>query len=133
VDQKSWRRQSNLQQRGARRCHGASGLPTSLLCETHFSGATRREESLPLASSFTCPVRIIVLRIVAGDWGPTTPVGVDVIDLAVAGCGVVDIGYLLAIRRVGRAVVVRIVVGDVEPASPGGVDNVDLAVAGCGV
>src|SRR5688572_4515843 len=112
---------------------GASGLQISLLCETHFSDATRREESLLPASSFTCPVRIIVLRIVAGDWGPTTPVGVDVIDLSVSGCGVVDIGYLLAIRRVGRVVVVRSVLGDVELASAVGVDRVDLPVAGCGV
>src|ERR671911_167512 len=107
---------------------GASGLPISLLCETHSSVATRREESLPPASSFTCPVRTIVLRIVAGDCGPTTPVGVDVKDVWVSVSRIVDIGYLLAIRRVGRVVVVRSVLGDVELASAVGVDRVNLPV-----
>src|SRR5829696_7946144 len=119
-------RQSNPEQRGARKTHdgGASGLPTSLLCETHSSGATRREQSL-----LTAPVRIAVVISVVGDWLPTTPAGCDRIDLSVGGCGVVDIGYLLTGRRVGRVVVVRSVVGDVEPASPVGLDCVDLIVA----
>jgi hypothetical protein len=124
-------RRSNLEQRGARNTRdGASGLPPSVLCETHSSGTTRREESLPrLTSSFTCPVRIPVLRIVVGDSGIATPVGVDVIDLGVSGSWVVDIGYLLAIRRVVRLVVVRSVLGDVDPASPVEVGGVDLPVA----
>ena len=60
------------------------------LCETHSSGATRREQSLLAA-----PVRIAVVISVVGDWLPTTPAGCDRIDLSVGGCGVVDIGYLL--------------------------------------
>ena len=122
---------SDLEQRGARKTRdGVSGLPTSLLCETYSSGATRREESLLRpTSAFTCPVRIPVLRIVVGDFGITTTVGVDVIDLVVAGSWVVDIGYALTGRRVGRVVVVRIVLGDVDPASPVDVDRVDLVVA----
>ena len=130
ADQQSSRRQSNLQQRGARKTrHGASGLLSSLLCETHSCGPTRREESLPPASSFTCPVRIPVLRIVVGDSSITTSVGVDVIDLVVAGAWVVDVGYALTRRRVGRIVVVRVVARDVELASPVGVNRVDLVVA----
>ena len=108
------RRQSNLQQRGARRTRdGTSGLQISLLCETHSSGATRREQSL-----LTPPVRIMVVRIVVGDSGPATPVRLNVIDLGVSGSGVVDIGYLLTGRRVGRLEVIRIVVGEVFPAPP---------------
>jgi hypothetical protein len=57
---------------------------------------------------------------VVGDWGPTTPVGLDVIDLGVSGSGVVDIGYALAGRRVGRLDVICFVFGDVEPAPPPG-------------
>src|SRR5215204_650363 len=84
-------RQAYPQQRGARKTHdgGASGLPTSLLCETHSSGATRRERSL-----FTAPLRIAVVISVVGDLLPTTPVGLDRPDLTVAS-GVVDIGYPL--------------------------------------
>ena len=68
---------------------GASGLPTSLLCETHSSEATRRDKSL-----FTAPVRIAVVISVVGDLLPTTPAGLDRPDLTVAS-GVVDIGNLL--------------------------------------
>ena len=68
---------------------GASGLPTSLLCETHSSGATRREKSL-----LTAPVRIDVPISVVGDLLPTTPAWLDRPDLTV-GSGVVDIGYPL--------------------------------------
>src|SRR5215208_423904 len=83
-------RQSNLQQRGARKTlNGASGLSTSLLCETHSSGVTRREKSL-----LTAPVRIIVVISVVGDLLPTTPVGLDRPDLTI-GSGVVDKGYPL--------------------------------------
>jgi hypothetical protein len=81
-----------------------------------------------LTTSFTPPVRIKVVCIVVGDVFPTTPVGFDVIDLGVAGSGVVDIGYLLTGRRVGRLDVIRIVVGDVFPAPPVGVDGVDVPV-----
>ncbi len=125
-------RRSDLEQRGARKTRdGVSGLPTSLLCETHSSGATRREESLPrttTTTSFTSPVRIIVVRLVVGDSGLTTPVGLDVIDLGVSGSWVVDIGYVLTGRRVGRVVVVRSAVGDVFLAPPVGVDRVDVPV-----
>ena len=84
-------RQSNLQQSGARmtRDGGASGLSTSLLCETHSSGATRREKSL-----FAPPGRIGVVISVVGDLLPTTSTGLDRPDLTVAS-GVVDIGYPL--------------------------------------
>jgi hypothetical protein len=68
---------------------GASGLPTSVLRQTHSSGATRREQSL-----FTAPVRIAVVISVVGGLLPTTPAGLDSPDLSV-GSGVVDIGYLL--------------------------------------
>ena len=68
---------------------GASGLPTSLLCETHSSGATRREQSL-----LTAPVRIDVVISVVGDLEPTTPVRLDRPDLTVAS-GVADKGYPL--------------------------------------
>jgi hypothetical protein len=91
----------------------ASPGSRSLLCETHSSGATRREQSL-----FTAPVRIEVVPIVGGDWGPATPVGLDVMDLCVSGSGIVDIGYALAGRRVGRLYVICVVVGDVLPAPP---------------
>ena len=67
------------------------------LCETHSSGATRKEESL-----LSAPVRIIVVSSVVGDWALTTPVGADCIDFSVGCSGVVDIGYLLTGRRVGR-------------------------------
>jgi hypothetical protein len=118
------RRQSNLQQRGARRTRdGVSGLPTSVLCETHSSGPTRREQSL-----LTSPVRIKVGRGVVDDLVRTTPVGFDGVDLTV-GSGVVDIGYALTGRRVGRVEVARSVVGDVELASPVGFDGADLFVA----
>jgi hypothetical protein len=68
---------------------GASGLPISLLCETHSSGATRREQSL-----LTAPVRIAVVISVVGDLLPATPVGLDRPDLSI-GSGEVDIGYPL--------------------------------------
>jgi len=102
---------------------GASGLPTSVLCETHSSGPTRREESL-----LTPPVRIEVGRGVVGDLVHTTSVWFDRVDLTV-GSGVVDIGYLRTGRRVGRVEVARSVVGDVELASPVGFDGADLFVA----
>ena len=74
----------------ARKRDGAfSGLPISLLCETHSSGASRREESL-----LAPPVRIAVVISVVGDLLSTTPVGFDRPDLSV-GPGDVDIGYLL--------------------------------------
>ena len=80
-------RQSNLQQGRARRMRdGSSGLQTSLYCETHSSGSTRREKSL-----LTAPVRIAVVISVVGDLLPTTPAGLDRPDLTVAS-GVVDIG-----------------------------------------
>ena len=69
-----------------------SGVPGSdlfTLCETHSSGATRREKSL-----LTAPVRIDVPISVVGDLLPTTPAWLDRPDLTV-GSGVVDIGYPL--------------------------------------
>ena len=71
----------------------ASPGSRSLPCDTHSSGATRREQSL-----LTPPVGIIVVRIVVGYSGPTTSVGLDVIDLGVSGSGIVDIGYGLTGR-----------------------------------
>src|SRR5829696_5560662 len=103
---------------------GASGLPTSLLCETHSSGATRGEQSL-----LTAPVRIAIVISVVGDFLPTTPVGLDRPDLTVAS-GVVDIGYPLTRRRVGGVGVVRGVVGDWSPATPVGLDGIDLVTVG---
>jgi len=83
-------RQACPQQRGARNTRdGASGLPTSLLCKTHFPGATRREKWL-----LTAPVGPVVVISVVGDLVPATPVGLDRPDLVV-GSGVVDKGYLL--------------------------------------
>ena len=69
--------------------NGTSGLQISLLCETHSSGATRREKSL-----LTAPVRIDVVISVVGNLLPTTPAWLDRPDLTV-GSGVVDIGYPL--------------------------------------
>jgi len=68
---------------------GTSGLQISLLCETHSSGATRREKSL-----LTAPVRIGVVSSVVGDLLPTTPAGLDRPDLTV-GSGRVYVGYAL--------------------------------------
>jgi hypothetical protein len=45
---------------------GISGLQISLLCETHSSGATRREKSLLL----TAPVRLIGQSVPAFSPGP---------------------------------------------------------------
>ena len=82
----------------------------------------------------SAPVRIIVVSTVVGDWGPTTPAGCDRIDLSVGSGCLVDIGYLLTGRRVGRVVVVRSVVGELFLASPVGFDSVDLFVgSGFGV
>src|SRR5215208_70298 len=61
----------------------------TLLCETHSSGAIRREQSLLAA-----PVRIAVVISVVGDLLPTAPVRLDRPDLVVAS-GVVDKSYLL--------------------------------------
>src|SRR5215213_1071401 len=91
--------------------------------EPHSCGAIRREQSL-----LTAPVRIIVVISVVGDLLPTSPVGLDRPDLSVAS-GVVDKGYPLTRRRVGRVLVVRGVVGDWLPATPIGLDRVDLFVA----
>jgi hypothetical protein len=99
----------------------ASDLFT-LLCETHSSGAIRREQSL-----FTAPVRLLVVMSVVGDLEPTTPVGLDRPDLTL-GSGVIDKGYPLTGRRVGRVLVVRGVIGDWLPASPIDLDCVDLIV-----
>jgi hypothetical protein len=101
---------------------GASGLSTSVRCETHFSGATQREESL-----LTPPVRIVVGRGVVGDSVFTTPVGFDRIDLGVVSI-VSCIGYLLTRWRVGRVVVICIVVGDVELVPTADLDRIDLVV-----
>ena len=92
----------------------------SLLCETHSSGATRSEKSL-----LTPPVRIKVGRGVVDDLVLTTSVWFDRVDLTV-GSGVVDIGYALTGRRVGRVGVARIVVGELALTSPAGVYSVDL-------
>jgi hypothetical protein len=90
VERPQEKRQSNLQQRGARNTRNdASGLPISLLCETHSSGATRSEKSL-----LTPPVRIKVGRDVVDDLVLTLPVWFDRVDLTV-GSGVVDKGYAL--------------------------------------
>jgi hypothetical protein len=109
---------------GSRALYSANLTPPALP-----GGRNRHLGRLPTTGSFTSPVRIIVVRIVVGDSGITTPVGVDVIDLGVSGSGVVEIGYALTGRRVGRVKVVRIVVGDFELASPVGVDRVDLPVS----
>ena len=53
------------------------------------------------------PVRIAVVISVVGDGLPTTPAGVDRVDLTVGSGDVVDIDYLLTRRRVGRVIVVR--------------------------
>jgi len=91
-------------------------------------GSNRYLGGLLLTTSLTPPVRIKVVCVVVGNVFPTTPVGFDVIDLGVSGSGVVDIGYVLTGRRVGRLDVIRIVVGDVFPASPVRVDGVDVPV-----
>ena len=103
---------------------GASGLPTSLLCETHSSGATRREKP-PL---LTAPVRLKVSSTVVGNWGPTTPAGLDRVDFIVVSVVALE-GDLLTTRRVGRVAVVRGVVGDWLPTIPAGFDRIDLFVA----
>jgi hypothetical protein len=69
---------------------GVSGLQISLLCETHSSGATRKEQSL-----LTAPVWPVVVKTVVSDLEPSSPVGFDCPNLTIACCGVVDIGYLL--------------------------------------
>src|SRR5215208_1564299 len=118
-------RQSNLQQRGAWNTRDdASRLPISLLCETHTSGATRREKSL-----LTAPVRIKVGRGVVDDLVLTPPVWFDGVDLFVASGDVVGIGYPLAVVRVVGIVVVRSVVGDVELVPTAYVDGVDFRVS----
>src|SRR5688500_6251560 len=65
-------------------------------------GMNRYLGRLLRATSFTSPVWIPVVCLVVGDSGLTTPVGLDLVDLGVSGSGVVDIGYLLTGRRVGR-------------------------------
>ena len=106
---------------------GASGLPISLLWETHSSGATRREQSL-----LTAPVRLKVVRTVVGDVESASPIGFDRIDLSVgSGSGLVGIGYPIATGTVVRVVVLRRVVGDVEPAPSADLDGIDLGVGGC--
>src|SRR5215211_5961490 len=102
---------------------GASGLPTSLLCETHSSGATRREKP-PL---LTAPVRLKVSSTVVGNWGPTTPAGLDRVDFIVVSVVALE-GYLLTAWRVGRVAVVRGVVGELFLAPSVSLDGVDLKV-----
>jgi hypothetical protein len=80
---------------------GASGLQISLLWETHFSGATRREKSLLL----TVPVRLKVSSTVVGNWDPTAPAGFDRIDFIVVSVVALE-GDLLTTWRVGRGAVV---------------------------
>ena len=72
---------------------GTSRLQISLLCETHSSDATRREQSL-----LTAPVRIAVVISVVGDWLPaSSSAGIDGVDLGVTVDRVVGVkGYLLA-------------------------------------
>src|SRR5918998_187942 len=71
-----------------------------------------------LLTSLTPPVRIKVGRGVVGDLVPTTPVGVDGVDLAVTvGSVVARIGYLLAVRGVVGGRVARRVVGKLDPTS----------------
>src|SRR5215217_2281602 len=132
VDQQSRRRDratSNKVEPGRRAMAPPSSRPLYSAKLTQSSGATRREKSL-----LPPPVRIIVVSTVVGDWLPTTPAGVDRVDLSVGSGCVVDIGYLLTGRRVGRVVVARTVVGDVELAPSVGLDRVDLGVgSGSGV
>jgi hypothetical protein len=89
---------------------GASGLQISLLWETHFSGATRREKSLLL----TVPVRLKVSSTVVGNWDPTAPAGFDRIDFIVVSVVALE-GDLLTTWRVGRGAVVGGVVGEFQP------------------
>ena len=65
----------------------SSGLSTSLLREITPPALPEGRNRYPASSSFTRPVRIPVIRGVVGDSGLTTPVGVDIIDLVVAGSG----------------------------------------------
>src|SRR5215211_1923904 len=107
---------------------GSRPLYSAKLTPPALPGGRNRYLGGLLTTSFTPPVRIKVGRIVVGDAFPAPPVGLDVIDLGVSGSGVVDIGYVLTGRRVGRLEVIRIVVGDFFPAPPVGVDRVDLPV-----
>ena len=72
--------------------NGTSGLQISLMCETRSSGATRREKS-----RLTAPVRIAVQTTVVGDLLPTSPAGVDGVELLVVSVESCK-GYPLAVR-----------------------------------
>src|SRR5918995_631244 len=99
---------------------GPPGSDLFTLCETHSSGATRREKSL-----LTAPVRIDVPISVVGDWLPASPTWFDRPDLVVASGDRVGIGYPLAIGSVVGEVVLRRVVGDWLLTSSASIYGVD--------
>src|SRR5215208_831645 len=96
------------------------------LCETHSSRSIRREKSL----LFTAPVRIAVVSTVVGDLEPSSPAGLDRVDLFVAPTVEVDIGYPFAAGSLAGPFVFRGVVGDWLLASSSRIYGVDLVTVG---
>ena len=91
----------------------------TLLRHSFFRSVLQEEGGASLLTA--PPGRRIVLRIVVGDFDPTSSTGVDGVDLVVTvGCVPARIDYLVAAGRVGRLVVARIVVGEFEFTSPPG-------------
>src|SRR5829696_4738968 len=127
------RRQSYLQQRGARNTlDGASGLSSVSIKRYGGTPSPNQPEMEGGASLLTAPPgRRIVARAIVGNFDLTSSTGVDGVDLVVTvGCVPARVGYSFAAGRVGKpADVVRAVVGDVELSSSAGFDGVDLPVS----
>src|SRR5215204_6446861 len=125
------RRQSYLQQRGARNTlDGASGLSSVSIKRYGGTPSPNQPEMEGGACLLTAaPGRRIVARAIVGKFDLTSSAGVDGVDLVVTvGSVLARVGYPLAAGRVGRVVLLRSVVGNFELTSSTWFDGVDLEV-----